>query len=180
LNTQKKAHQAERDTIRGGGLMKIKQLEWIEDGQGDFTASGFFGTFQVVEIDGRYEGSLNDSNDYDGFETEDFATVNEAKGYCQTLLEKQVNDALSFVDFNTDHNENDEFEYIRKTYDLPFLRKGLRVCFDGKMGTVVSADHHVKVKFDLYAYITSCHPCWDIAYYDEKGNLLADFTGAER
>ncbi len=78
--------------------MLIKQLEWTEN-RGDFEAFGCFGCFQVVEIDGRWEGTLNDVNEYESFEPHDFATADEAKAYCQSLLEKQVEGALRFVDW---------------------------------------------------------------------------------
>ncbi len=80
--------------------MRIKQLEWIEDARGDFEASGFWGIFQVVQEyeGGPYTASLNDSNNYEGYEEEDFPTVEEGKAYCQSLLEKQVQAALRFVD----------------------------------------------------------------------------------
>lgn len=79
--------------------MKIKQLEWIQE-EGIEFAYGFFGCFQVVKSE-RGEGftaSLNDRNDYDEYEEKDFATIEEGKAYCQSLLEKQVNGALKFVE----------------------------------------------------------------------------------
>ncbi len=79
--------------------MLIKQLEWTEN-RGDFEAFGFFGCFQVVEIDGRWEGALNDANEYDSFEPHDFETADEAKAYCQSLLEKQIQGAFRFVDWS--------------------------------------------------------------------------------
>ena len=79
--------------------MKIKQLEWVQE-EGIEFAYGFFGCFQVVKSE-RGEGftaSLNDRNDYDEYEERDFATIEEGKAYCQSLLEKQVNGALKFVE----------------------------------------------------------------------------------
>lgn len=79
--------------------MKIKQLEWEQE-EGIEFAYGFFGCFQVVKSE-RGEGftaSLNDRNDYDEYEEKDFDTIEEGKAYCQSLLEKQVNGALKFVE----------------------------------------------------------------------------------
>lgn len=80
--------------------MKIKQLEWEEDSYGDFEASGFWGIFQVVHAESGegFTASLNDYNNYEGYEEEDFPTAEEGKAYCQSLLEKQVQAALRFVD----------------------------------------------------------------------------------
>lgn len=81
--------------------MHAKQLEWEEDSYGDFEASGFWGIFQVVHAESGegFTASLNDYNNYEGYEEEDFHTAEEGKAYCQTLLEKQVQAALGFVDW---------------------------------------------------------------------------------
>lgn len=80
--------------------MKIKQLEWEEDSYGDFVASGFWGMFQVVHAESGegFTASLNDYNNYEGYEEEDFTTADEGKAYCQSLLEKQVKAAMRFVE----------------------------------------------------------------------------------
>ena len=78
---------------------KIKPLEWIEEDT--FVAFGSFGTFEVMESldpEKPWTGSLNDANQYDGFEEQNFATVEEAKAYCNTLHEKQIREALKFVE----------------------------------------------------------------------------------
>ena len=82
--------------------MKTKQLQWEQNGNGDWEAFGFFECFQVVESESGegFTASLNDSNDYDGFDSQDFASVDEAKAYCQSLLEKQVEGALKFLDWS--------------------------------------------------------------------------------
>ena len=68
------------------------------------------------------------------------------------------------------------FDWVRKSYNLPFIKRGMRVCHDGKMGTITFADSHVKVRLDGQKYPVSCHPTWEMVYYDEAGNVLADFT----
>lgn len=98
--------------------MKIKQLEWLQE-EGIEFAYGFFGCFQVVKSE-RGEGftaSLNDRNDYDEYEERDFATIEEGKAYCQSLLEKQVNGALKFVE-----PEDNKFTWRRA--DNPPLLEG--------------------------------------------------------
>lgn len=80
--------------------LRIKPLEWIEEGDEGFIAFGCFGTFEV--FGNGYDllpwtGSLNDANGYDGFEPLDCATLEEAKAYCNELHEKQIRAALEFV-----------------------------------------------------------------------------------
>jgi|GEM_PF-1356574 len=98
--------------------MKIKQLEWMEDQDGDLEAVGFFGSFQVVhsEVGGGYTASLNDMNDYEDFESQEFLTAEEGKAYCQSLLEKQVNGALEFVEFEDSEGKMT----IKKMQDTAF------------------------------------------------------------
>lgn len=85
--------------------MKIKQLEWKEYDDGEtFETEGFFGCFSIeISRDGfgdEYTVSLTDMDYYGGFEGKNFPTVEEAKAYCQGLLEKQVIGALEFIDFD--------------------------------------------------------------------------------
>lgn len=94
--------------------MRIKELQWEQDHSGDWTAYGFFGAFTVEEIDGWWEGSLNDSNDYDGFESSDFPTAEEAKAYCQQMFENQVRGALAFVDLSGMKVPKDVANFIGK------------------------------------------------------------------
>lgn len=101
--------------------MKIKQLEWKQE-DGIEVAYGFFGCFEVWPNDdeeGTFSASLNDSNNYDGFEEkDDCASLEEAKTYCQSLFEKQVNGALKFVE-----PEDNKFTWRRA--DNPPLLEGM-------------------------------------------------------
>ncbi len=81
----------------------ITPLEWQDEENDTHVAFGHFGTFEVYETgeeDGLkpFMGSLNDANDYDGYDPMDFDTVEEAKAHCQALHEKQVMAALEFVE----------------------------------------------------------------------------------
>jgi len=80
--------------------LRIKSLEWREEGNEGFIAFGCFGTFEVmrsVNIIPLWTGSLNDANGYDGYEEMGFFTVDEAKAHCNKLHEKQIREALEFV-----------------------------------------------------------------------------------
>lgn len=75
----------------------IKPLKWKRD-NGNIVAHGSFGTFEIEDTGVSWEGSLNDSNDYDGYESKNCKTFKEAKAHCQTLHEKQIMAALEFVE----------------------------------------------------------------------------------
>lgn len=96
--------------------MRAKRLEWKEDSYGDFEASGFWGIFQVVHAESGegFTASLNDYNNYEGYEEEDFPTAGEGKAYCQTLLEKQVQAALGFVDWAGEKTSEEKAKPVYK------------------------------------------------------------------
>ncbi len=68
------------------------------------------------------------------------------------------------------------FDYVRENYNLPFLKRGIRVCNHGRYGRVTSANSRVKVRFDGWDKSVNCHPTWEMIYYAEDGSVLADFT----
>jgi len=69
------------------------------------------------------------------------------------------------------------FDYIKEYYDLPFIRKGIAVInFDGVHGTITGTNgSNIKVKFKDKRHNGFYNPTWEIAYLDEKGNILKDF-----
>ena len=81
----------------------IKLLEWQNEENDTYVAFGHFGTFEVYETGGEdglkpFMGSLNDNNDYDGYEPMDFDTVEKAKAYCEFMHIKMIQAALEFVE----------------------------------------------------------------------------------
>jgi len=61
-------------------------------------------------------------------------------------------------------------EYIRKFYDVPAKRGG-RVVFDGRGGTIVSARNaHLRIRPDDGGRILLCHPTWRMEYLKEESN----------
>lgn len=55
--------------------------------------------------------------------------------------------------------------YVRETYAVPAKRGG-RVRVDGRIGTITSATHHIRVRFDGEKFSRSCHPTWRVEYLD--------------
>lgn len=65
-------------------------------------------------------------------------------------------------------------EYIKETYSLPFLKRGLKILFDNKEGIVIGSHAaYIKVKFEN-GEINTLHPTWNIAYFSGE-KLLKDF-----
>ena len=66
-------------------------------------------------------------------------------------------------------------EYIKETYGLPFLKKGLKVIFQDQTGKITRTHAgYICVKFENGQ--TEClHPTWEIAYFDKNDVLLKDF-----
>ncbi len=76
---------------------------------------------------------------------------------------------------------------LRRTAEyrgVPFVRAGMRVVVKNERGVIVggNSSSNFDVLFDddsKYAGNTlNCHPCWEIAYFDSDGNVLADFRTA--
>lgn len=67
-------------------------------------------------------------------------------------------------------------EYIRKQYNLPFLRCQMRVAMDGKPGQIVGSDGpYLCVRFDGQRPVKRVHPTWQMTYYDEKSQIVKDY-----
>ncbi len=65
------------------------------------------------------------------------------------------------------------FDYIKKTYDVP-AKRGVVVVLEGtKRGVITSSDGaHLRVKFDDSKHSVSVHPTWEIAYFSKDGKQL--------
>lgn len=126
--------------------MKIKQLEWKQE-DGIDVAYGFFGCFEVWPNDdkeGTLSASMNDSNNYDGFEEkDDCASLEEAKAYCQSLFEKQVNGALEFVE------PDNKFTWRRA--DNPPLLEGQYLV--KKMNKYGAVQHSVNLYYPGFGWV---------------------------
>ena len=63
------------------------------------------------------------------------------------------------------------------SYILPFLKRGMRVEVNGRMGVVTSGNGsgNIDVRFDGERLSVNCHPHWRTRYFDEEGNVIADY-----
>ncbi len=67
-------------------------------------------------------------------------------------------------------------DWVKKYYDLPFIKRGMRVQADGQMGTVTSGyGSYVRVRLDGEKRSDIYHPTWETVYYSKDGKILADF-----
>lgn len=66
---------------------------------------------------------------------------------------------------------------MRERRGIPFAYMGMPVEVGGRHGIIVgvNASDNLNVLFDGDTVPSNCHPTWNIVYYDDVGNLLADF-----
>jgi len=69
------------------------------------------------------------------------------------------------------------FAEMRIRRGIPFAYLGMTVKISGRRGIIVgvNASDNLDVLFDGDTEPSNCHPTWNITYYDDVGNLLADF-----
>jgi hypothetical protein len=67
---------------------------------------------------------------------------------------------------------------IRERRNMPFLKRGMRVEVDGRMGTVTSGNRsgNINVRFDGKNFSENVHPWWRTKYFDKDGNLIKEYT----
>ena len=68
-------------------------------------------------------------------------------------------------------------DYIRTRRDMPWIKRGMRVEVDGRMGVVTSGNHsgNINVRLDGEKHAGNCHPWWKTRYFDGDGNVIADY-----
>ncbi|WP_201785154.1 MULTISPECIES: hypothetical protein [Bacillaceae] len=66
---------------------------------------------------------------------------------------------------------------VKEKRFMPFLKRGMRVEVDGKMGVVTAGNRslNINVRFDGEKYSGNCHPKWRTRYFDKNGNVIADY-----
>lgn len=72
-------------------------------------------------------------------------------------------------------------DYVKENRGLPFVKKGMKVehTYDGKtqIGKIIGGNHcgNLDVLFEGKKKSENCHPNWAMKYFDEDGNVLAEF-----
>lgn len=69
-------------------------------------------------------------------------------------------------------------DYIRQYYQLPFLKKGMKVNLAGKDGVITGFSRsgtYLIVEFSN-GVTGNVHPTWSMTYYDDAGNIIKQFA----
>jgi hypothetical protein len=69
---------------------------------------------------------------------------------------------------------------VKKWRNMPWLKHGMAVEVNGKMGKVTGANssNNINVKFNApehQRYNGNCHPWWETRYFDKDGKGIADY-----
>ena len=69
---------------------------------------------------------------------------------------------------------------VKEKRSMPFLKRGMRVEVNGKMGVVTSGNVslNINVRYDGNNYSQNCHPKWETRYFNKDGTVIADYTKA--
>ncbi len=72
-----------------------------------------------------------------------------------------------------------KIEDFRKSRCMPFVRRGMRVKYNGKNGRIAGANYsaNLNIIFDGEKVSINCHPWFMMKYYDKKGNLIKEYLG---
>ena len=68
---------------------------------------------------------------------------------------------------------------FRKSRGMPFVKRGMRVVHthSGKKGRISGANSscNLNITFDGDNYSQNCHPWWMMQYFNEKGEIIAEY-----
>lgn len=68
------------------------------------------------------------------------------------------------------------FDYVKRYYNLPFIKRGMRVRTDEGMGSITSGyGNYIRIRLDGKKRSDVYHPTWKLTYFDQDGKILADF-----
>jgi hypothetical protein len=107
------------------------------------------------------EHEIGDSIDFEGF-------IRQVK--CKLVHKFHYKDLFThdMVDFQD--------TLIRR--DIKFAYLGMKVEVDGKPGRIVGCNNslNLDICFDGEFWRSNCHPWWRIKYYDNNGNVAAEYN----
>lgn len=66
---------------------------------------------------------------------------------------------------------------VRTRRNLPFVKRGMRVCVDGRWGHITAGNGfgNLNVRFDGHRFSSNVHPWYKTKYFDKDGNLVKEF-----
>ncbi|ABS22847.1 MULTISPECIES: hypothetical protein [Bacillus cereus group] len=93
-----------------------------------------------------------------------------------TFMEFVKCENLGIFDITQLFSKEESFKKMQKFRKLHFAYMGMRVNVAGMWGTIVGNwKTNLFVLFDGEIEKHNCHPYWEIAYFDEDGNVVRDY-----
>lgn len=88
--------------------------------------------------------------------------------YCKKIGPANITDLFGDVEM---------FEHVKQHRNMPFIYHGMRIEVCGKPGVIVGAGSgaNLSVVFDGKWHTSNCHPWYETVYYDNAGNVVADY-----
>ncbi|MFF3100192.1 hypothetical protein [Viridibacillus arvi] len=66
---------------------------------------------------------------------------------------------------------------VKEKRSKAFLKHGIRVEVNGRMGIVTSGNDslNINVRYESNNFSQNCHPQWETRYFDKDGVVIADY-----
>lgn len=73
--------------------------------------------------------------------------------------------------------DRERFDRIKKSRGIEFAFQGMKIEVAGKKGVIVGGNDsmNLDVVFDGHWRTNNCHPWYETVYFDNAGNVLADY-----
>lgn len=70
-------------------------------------------------------------------------------------------------------------DYVKEQRGLNFVKKGMKVehTYNGKVGIIKGGNSqgNLDILFEGEKKAQNCHPTWAMKYFDEDGNVIAEY-----
>lgn len=76
------------------------------------------------------------------------------------------------------YGDNEAFERMKLSRNVPFAEIGMRIFAAGKNGTIVGSNGsmNLDVVFDGQWNKSNIHPLWKTIYFDNNGKIIKDYS----
>lgn len=70
-------------------------------------------------------------------------------------------------------------DYVKEYRGLTFIKKGMKVehTHNGKVGVIKNGNSsgNLDILFEGETVCQNCHPTWEMKYFDDKDNVIAEY-----
>ena len=70
-------------------------------------------------------------------------------------------------------------DYVQNQRGLKFIKRGMKVenTYSKKIGVITGGNSsgNINVKFEGETKASNCHPTWMMKYFDQDGNVIAEY-----